>query len=148
MRHGYADNSSPDSARKLTNFGKERIFANQSLLKSHIDNLDYVITSPYKRASDTAKLMHKMFDVKSNLMTDKYLKPGARISNILILLKTLEAESVLLVGHMPDVSNLTLNLIDSEIIDLPFSPGSIAGISINGKLSPGTGTLKFLLPLE
>lgn len=148
MRHGYSDNGFPDAERILSSMGREKIKSNLSLIKTHIPSLEYVVTSPLKRAYQTAELIHKLLNVDSKLITESALAPGASIAESLLLAKSLEANSVLLVGHMPDVSQLTLNLIDSEIIDLPFSPGAIAGIKFQDEIREASGELKFMLPLE
>lgn len=148
MRHGYADNNSPDFERRLTETGKQKITKNLPLLKSHANKFDYVISSPLKRAADTAKLLHSAFNVETELLFDKALEPGSAVEDILVLLKSLKPESVLLVGHAPDVTILTLNLIKSDLLQLPFSPGSVAAVKINGELKLGTGELNLLLPME
>lgn len=148
MRHGYAENGSPDNERRLTNQGKEKLKKNLPLLRSHVNSFDYVVTSPLVRAKQTAEFIHKEMCVKNELIIDQSLQPGTSITDILIMINALNPESVLIVGHMPDVSYLTLNLINSEIFELPFSPGSIAGIKIDEELQTGTGELKFMLPME
>lgn len=148
MRHGYADNNTPDFERRLTEAGKQKISKNLPLLKQHANILDYVISSPLKRAADTAKLIHNEFNVENELLYDKALEPGSTIEDILVLLNTLKPETVLLVGHAPDVSILALNLIKSDLLQLPFSPGSVAAVKINGELKLGTGELNLLLPME
>lgn len=146
VRHGHADGTSPDSERNLTDFGRSKLIDVMTTWKTYIDKIDLIFTSPYKRSVETAKIIHKNFNVKKEIIKDRTLQPGIRISDVIATFSALDEEDILLVGHMPDVSDLVAELVAPTSFGYPFSPGTLAAIEFEGKIRMGAGKLKLLLP--
>jgi phosphohistidine phosphatase len=112
LRHGEADKSSDsgDYARPLTVPGTEEITQVAQWLKGLEVKLDAVITSPLKRAHQTASIVAKIFDIESKLMDWDELKPE---SNRIELYRKLSSKqlfkqesALLVVGHEPYLSEI------------------------------------------
>lgn len=148
VRHAHADNGYPDSERRLRDYGRNKLLEALPRWKEHIPKVDVILTSPYKRALETAEIIHSNYTVKEKLIVDKSLQPGMNIPDILTTLQALGKENVMVVGHMPDVADLVTSLTPKLSFEFPFSPGSLAAIEFNGEIKPKSGKLKFLLPSE
>lgn len=146
VRHGYADGGSPDSERRLTEYGHNKLIEMMPTWQNYINNIDVILSSPYKRALETAKIIHNYYKVDSKLIADDALQPGINISDVIITLFALDYKNVMLVGHMPDVSDLVSELVSPILNGYPFSPGTLAAIKFNGQLQKGSGKLELLLP--
>lgn len=148
VRHAHADNGYPDSERRLRDYGRNKLLEALPHWKEHIPKVDVILTSPYKRALETAEIIHSNYTVKEKLIVDKSLQPGMNIPDILITLRALGKENVMVVGHMPDVADLVTTLTPKLTFEFPFSPASLAAIEFNGEVNPKSGKLKFLLASE
>ncbi|WKZ70671.1 MAG: phosphohistidine phosphatase SixA [Melioribacteraceae bacterium] len=146
VRHGYADNTSPDSQRALTDEGRQKLIKMIPQWKSYIPKIDIIFTSPYKRAYQTAQVIHKGFNVKEKLLEDNELQPGFISSNFIATLSSLEYKDIMIVGHMPDVSDLVAELTSPMSFGFPFAPGTLAAIEFEGRVRIGAGKLKLFLP--
>jgi phosphohistidine phosphatase len=148
VRHAHADNGYPDSERRLRDYGRNKLLDALPHWKEFIPKVDVILTSPYKRALETAEIIHSNYSVEEKLIVDKSLQPGMNIHDVLITLQALGKEHMMLVGHMPDVADLVTSLTPKLSFEFPFSPASLAAIEFNGEIKPKSGKLKFLLPSE
>jgi len=118
LRHGVAVESSPglpDSARALTRDGRMMAaeFA-RTFAKAGLDP-DVILCSPYLRAVQTAEITRSAFNDKPELTVLESLAPsGSHLSTISHLQK-IHRQSVMLVGHMPDLSELGSMLVRGNI---------------------------------
>lgn len=141
LRHGKAEKHADcDENRILTPSGKDTI----SCLGRELDRRNifptHLYTSPYLRALQTAKILNKSFDQPLDLQVTKILSCGAHTKGILELLQAHDKKDrIVLVGHMPDFSEIT-----QELLDLPkaiaFETGSFIGLKISNIKKP-TATL-------
>ncbi len=99
LRHGDAEDGSPDAERKLTAKGEEQARAAGAALKQIGVELDACLTSPKVRARDTARLACEQLGVEP---TDAQALRGGPFEPDEIAAG--HGESVLLVGHEPDFS--------------------------------------------
>ena len=144
-RHAEAGNANSDSKRELTEFGKTTLINSIKIWKQFIDEIEYIITSPYLRAKQTAELIKSEF-AGSTLFEDRKLTPGSNSEDLLEILKVLESQNILIVGHMPDLSYHVSFLVSYSGTRCVFEPAALACISFNGNIIKGGGVLKFLLP--
>ena len=111
LRHGEADKSSNsgDFGRLLTVEGAADVTHLAEWLKDLDVNFDVIITSPLKRAHQTASIVAKIFNIENKLMDWDELQPE---SNRIELYRKLsskqfkEESTVLIVGHEPYLSTL------------------------------------------
>ncbi|HEV2424930.1 MAG TPA: phosphohistidine phosphatase SixA [Terriglobia bacterium] len=114
MRHGLAADRSTgqeDSRRPLTPEGKERMQKIAAgLLKTGFAPA-LILSSPYVRAMETAKIVAEAITPAPPLDRCEALQPGATPEDLVAFLaRHPEHKRVLLVGHEPDLSALAARL--------------------------------------
>ena len=149
IRHGKAEPASPakkDIDRELTEEGISIIKRSVELWKNRIKSFDFIITSPFKRAVQTAEIIAELTNYKNELILDSILSPGSSTRSVIQLAEVLIGENIAFVGHQPDMSYHISSLACNSQVNLKFPPASIAKVSFNGSPQPGKGILEFLLP--
>ena len=133
LRHGDAEDGSPDAERRLTPEGEEQARAAGAALARLGVELDACVTSPKVRARDTARLACEALGVE--VSEDDRLEGGPfDVREVTAGL----GEELLLVGHDPDFS-MAVHTETGAQVRMP--KGGIAAID--------RGELKALLrPLE
>ena len=149
IRHGKAEPASPakkDIDRELTEEGVSIIKRSVDFWKNGIISFDFIITSPFKRAVQTAEIIAELMNYKNDLIIDRVLSPGSSTRSIIQLAEVLIGDNIAFVGHQPDMSYHISSLACNSQLNLKFSPASIAKVSFNGNPKPGKGLLELLIP--
>jgi phosphohistidine phosphatase len=149
IRHGEAEPASPakkDIDRELTEEGIKIIKRSVGFWKNGIISFDCIISSPFKRAIQTAKIIADLMNYKNDLIIDNALSPGSSTRSVIQLAEALNGDNIALVGHQPDMSFHISSLACNSQVNLKFSPVSISKVSFNGNPKPGKGILEFLFP--
>lgn len=154
IRHAKAldrsDWSGPDSERPLTDKGRKIMRQVARRLESDFPvRLDAILSSPYTRAHDTAKLLAKAFGMKQNLSLAEELTPSGDLR--LFLSRTLAAyppkSHVAIVGHEPALSRLAGMLLRQPgRLPLDFKKSGLCRIDVDGKPGVGAALLSWFLP--
>ena len=143
IRHADAEKSSPskkDSERKLTPEGISSIKAAVEGWKNLISSFDYIVSSPLKRAVQTAEIVAKAFHYKEEIVTDKRIA-GGNTEDLIEIANSLVGKEIAFVGHEPDFSKHVSALISSSGAYVNFKKGMIAKISFENKTRLAKGTL-------
>ncbi len=118
MRHGPAEDradSGMDSDRALTSSGRERVRAVARFLVELEEEPLAILTSPLVRAVQTAEIVAvvtKLSDRDGNVEVRRELGPGGPGAPALVRSLASSAERrVMVVGHEPDLSDLTTTLL-------------------------------------
>ena len=145
LRHGIAVDRDPvsfpdDSRRPLTLKGEDRIRGICEAMKALELSFEHLLSSPYRRASQTAEIVATELGLKKALEFRDDLTPEGDSKALVRHLSKLEPtpENVLLVGHEPYLSGLISQLISGEIaaaIDL--KKGGLAKLEIETQLRLG-----------
>jgi phosphohistidine phosphatase len=120
LRHGDAEDGSPDAERPLTEDGREQARAAGAALKALPEGIDACLTSPKVRAVDTAGL------VCAELGIEPQLEP--KLAGGPFDAEALAAglgENVLFVGHDPDFSMAVHTLTGAQV---RLKKGSLAAV--------------------
>jgi phosphohistidine phosphatase len=133
LRHGEAEQGSPDAERRLTEKG-ERQSRNAGLALERLGvTIDACLASPKVRAADTARLACEALGVEVRLepkLAGGPFDPEALATGL--------GENVLLVGHDPDFSAAVHSLTGAQV---RMKKGGLAGLE--------RGELKVVIrPLE
>ena len=152
LRHGQAGMASTDAARALTPLGKEQAIESALRLKQAGFRPGIIISSPYKRAMETAEIAKNV--ISNNIETAKSENPGKNVilNNIpeiqeeyAIALQDADAviyainaamaehDSILIVGHVPLFEELPFYICGTAA---RMKTGSYAWIEPDGIL-PG-----------
>jgi phosphohistidine phosphatase len=120
LRHGDAEDGSPDSERPLTDKGRQQARAVGAALKALDVELDACLTSPKVRAVETARLACEPLGVEPQL--EPKLAGGPFDAEALAAGL---GDDVLLVGHDPDFSMAVHSLTGAQV---RMKKGGLAGI--------------------
>ena len=120
LRHGDAEDGSPDSERPLTEKGREQSRAVGAALKALGVELDACLTSPKVRSADTARLACEPLGVEPQL--EPKLAGGPFDAEALAAGL---GDDVLLVGHDPDFSMAVHALTGAQV---RMKKGGLAGV--------------------
>jgi phosphohistidine phosphatase len=120
LRHGDAEDGSPDSERPLTEKGRKQSRAVGGALKALGVELDACLTSPKVRAADTARLTCEPLGVEPEL--EPKLAGGPFDAEALAAGL---GDEVLLVGHDPDFSMAVHSLTGAQV---RMKKGGLAGV--------------------
>jgi phosphohistidine phosphatase len=155
FRHGEAgkrlQSGSKDFDRPLTSTGQKEVESISISLKKLKINFDRIITSPLKRAHQTAVIVSNVFAMEDNRVEDwGELKPEGNRLELYKKLSQLKSDSsLLIIGHQPYLSEMIGNLIfdydsdnDPRII---LKKSGLAKIVITSLMPTMKGELCWLL---
>lgn len=141
LRHGEAapHGSQPDFQRALTEKGERQSRAAGGALARLGVRLDAVYTSPKVRAADTARLAVEGLGADVEPQPVDAVAGGFDASDLRDLLSAhRDGETVMVVGHEPDLSRLVHDLTGGRI---DFKKGGLAEL----RVERGAGELRALL---
>jgi phosphohistidine phosphatase len=150
LRHGDASTHSryDDSERPLTDTGIRQAASVGTFLQRINVRIDVALTSPLKRAQETASIVlshvkNQQFEISELLMN------GTDPQRLFEHLQKIKAPTVLLVGHEPYLSEIVSLLIGgNRNIEIEMKKCSLALVDASIPIHPGSGLLKFLIPVE
>jgi len=106
-----------------------------------------VLTSPAVRAVETGRLIAEAFPGRPELTTSERLKPGARIDAILKEVIGPARESIVAVGHQPDLGTLIAWLVaDGGPASFVLPPGTVACVEMQPDIQLPRASLRWLIP--
>ena len=148
LRHGEPIESSAwegdEAARPLTDEGIELMRQEAKALAGLSLGITLILSSPLKRAVQTAAITAEALGLSKAVRTDKRLAPGFDIAELqTILSDNAKAGTLLLVGHEPDFSLTVSACIGGG--DLEFKKGGLARVQIALTPEP-RGWLQWLFP--
>ncbi len=151
LRHGEAGKrlsaGSKDAERPLTVTGQKEVEEVAKSLRDLEIEFDFVVTSPLKRANQTAILVAKMLKNEKKLEDWNELKPeGNRLELYRKLSRLKQESSVLIVGHEPYLSKMISEIIsDGQNARIVLKKAGLARITITSSVPKMRGELRWLL---
>ena len=149
LRHGVAEDGNahiPDPDRALTGEGRRKL---RQVLQSAAGaglRPSLIMTSPLKRAVQTAEIASDVLKYKNDLLRTKALAPGSTVEQVWDEIRVHNAEaSLLLVGHNPLFSDLSGYLLGSNDIQVDFKKGAILRIDFERFTATPKGVLRWYL---
>lgn len=135
VRHGQAeDETRPDSARQLTDFGQKQATQTAEYVTTHYQP-DHFLVSPYDRAQQTlAELQTRAPKVPASVQEN--ITPSDDAREALIDLGKVEAECLVVVCHMSIVANIaglltgdypeSFSLAEARVFEMDFVMSGMA----------------------
>lgn len=158
MRHGIAGALGDggvlkDADRPLTLEGRARIKQEAEGIRKLGLKFNMIFMSPLLRARQTAEGIAEALDLQHKVKTLEALAPGrafveseGKNAEIFLELGAYQFDRALLVGHMPDLSELaSLLLTGHRNLNIEFKKGSICAIEIASIPPRGPGLLRWLM---
>jgi len=141
LRHASAGQSKNDPAkddkRALDDDGIEQCGYIGRALAALDVHVDVVISSPLKRATQTASLVGTEMGHEAKLVTDRALLPGASFPSFRDLLnRHSKQEAIMVVGHNPSMSEFLGKLIgDGTEAYVELKKGAVAKVEVDRKMA-------------
>lgn len=149
LRHGIAEDGRagmPDSERALTAEGKRKLRQVLKLAREVEVAPTLILTSPYRRAQETAAIAAELLGYKDEPVKTNVLVPSAHPEEVWDELKVYETEpQVLLAGHDPLFTDLTGYLLHAPGLPVDFKKGAIVRIQLDRFSAAPRGILKWML---
>jgi len=152
IRHAKAEsrdaNTWPDDdVRPLTAEGRAEQRAATRAMKKMGIKFDFLVTSPLLRARETTDIVAKGYRWAEPPQVAEEMghgySPGAVVK---LLAKFPPSAVVALVGHEPDLSDLTAALVTKDgRLNIAVKKSGVVGIEFDGAAEAGKGTLLFHL---
>lgn len=145
MRHGIAEPLSAaipdDFHRRLTAEGRDRTHRAALGLHQLVPKLDLLASSPKTRARQTAQIAREVFAGAAPHLIEWPELMEASVGAIIDKLSDLEAETVLLCGHEPYLSQLAAQLLTGlpDGLELEFKKAGVCALEVG--FEPTTATL-------
>lgn len=129
VRHGQAeDETRPDSARQLTDFGQQQAAQTAEYVTTHY-NPDYFIVSPYERAQQTlAAFQARAPKIPSSVQDN--ITPSDDARQALMDIASIEAQCLVVVCHMSIVAHIaglltgdhpeSFSLAEARVFEMEF----------------------------
>jgi phosphohistidine phosphatase len=148
LRHANAGqglvNPVRDEKRPLDKEGIEQCRYVGELLNLLDVQVDLILTSPLKRATQTASMVGNEIAYEQRIQTTPALHPSASYESFReLLLQVKELEAVMVVGHNPNMSQFLSLLITGGLSEraIDMKKGSVAQVEV----SPKRGVLNWLI---
>lgn len=140
---GYED----DSARPLTDAGRKKMRKIAKGLERLGVALDVILTSPYVRARDTAKILAERFDMMDRVFFSENLIPPGNFEELVFEIhEKYDLANVALVGHEPMLSNFTSWLTTGDTdVRMTLKKGGVAYLTSDSLYQDGRASLEWLL---
>jgi len=149
LRHAKAEEggpNTPDEERALTPGARKKMSAAALTIARLEPKFDAILTSPLRRARQTAEPVARALGRRDDLIETDALSPGADPREILREIQKRRMKRVLLVGHMPHLGRLLGYLLTGRWnAQMEMKKGALARIEFEGATPRPPGTLTLLL---
>jgi len=149
LRHAKAEEGgpgTPDGERALTPAARKRMRAAARAISRLEPKFDAILTSPLRRARQTADPVARALGQRKDLIETAALEPGADPEEILREIEKRRRRRVLLVGHMPHLGELLGYLLTGRPnTPIEMKKGALARVEFEGETPKPPGTLTLFL---
>jgi phosphohistidine phosphatase len=143
-RDTFAKTGKPDAQRPLTPKGIRRMKRAARGLRTLVPTIDLLVTSPLRRAVQTARIIAEAYGGVSVVERDE-LVPGASPKRLIDwLAERPRTKTACVVGHEPDLSELlTVLLAEESEQPTKLKKGSVSLVRFEGAIAASRGMLEW-----
>ena len=149
LRHGIAEEraaSGSDADRELTAEGRRKLELVLERAAAAGARPDVILTSPLKRAVQTAKVAAGALNFKKDLVEAPVLAPGGTPQGVWDTLRDYrESEEVLAAGHEPLLSQVVAFLLNCPALQVDMKKAALVTIELNAWRGQPHGVLRWML---
>ncbi|MBI4906429.1 MAG: phosphohistidine phosphatase SixA [Acidobacteria bacterium] len=149
LRHGIAEEQragARDSDRALTAEGKKRLREVFLMARSAGVNPELILTSPYRRAKETAQIAAEVLGTKQPVVTADVFTPMGDVREAWNEIRMHKgAHSVLVSGHEPLTGMLTGYLLNAPQLAIDVKKGCLIRVDVEAFGPQPRGVLKWML---
>jgi len=150
VRHAIAEDAAQaggsDAGRELTEEGRQRCGeVARGMVRLGFES-EIIFSSPLARARQTAEILREAMNVKEELSLLDSLAPGGDHSETLKQLARCGRSAAVIVGHMPDLSELASVLVaGNHESAFHFKKNAVLALSVDGCPGPGSAVVEGFL---
>ena len=149
FRHGAAEDRGPDgrdASRRLTDEGQSEVRRALALGANGRMSPGLVLSSPYVRAVETARVAADALGYRGQILTSAALEPDSSPSDVWSEIRAHSGESsILVVGHEPLLSETAAWLLGSTRVIVEFPKAALARIDFENLGPTPAGVLRWLV---
>jgi phosphohistidine phosphatase len=147
LRHGIAeDNAATDADRQLTEEGRQKLRRVLKRAAAAGVHPSLILSSPYKRALETAEIAAAELDYKGKILRVGSLTPDSSPPSVWSEIRGHRDESaILLAGHEPLFSSTVAFLLGSTQEMIDFRKAALVRIDVHGFGAQPQGVLQWML---
>ena len=148
LRHGIAENAQPgetDEDRELTDEGREKLSELLHRVGKCGVRPDTILTSPFKRAMQTAKLAAKILNAPDPVESDALVPHGTPRGLWNEIRANHDSEHLLLAGHEPLFSQSVSYLLDAPALKVDMKKGAMVAVEFGSVRGEPRGILRWML---
>ncbi len=148
LRHGIAEDAPPggsDAVRALTQEGKKKVRAVLECARRASVHPDVILTSPLKRAVETAEIAAAVLGVPGESIRTNALAPSGSPERVWKEIRARQAEGILLAGHEPLLSMVVAFLLGCPALQIRMKKAALVSIEMETKQTQPQGTLLWML---
>jgi len=148
LRHGIAEDAPPggsDADRALTQEGKQKL--RRVLERARDSGVDpgLILTSPLKRAVETAEIAATVLRVGSELVRTNTLLPAGSPERVWKEIRAHKVEELLIAGHEPLLSGVVAYLLGSPAVQVNMKKAALVSIELETAHPQPGGALNWML---
>jgi phosphohistidine phosphatase len=146
LRHGIAENSTPDSERALTAEGREKL--RRVLARARAAGVvpSLILSSPYRRALETAEIAGEVLGYHGKVVKTRALTPDAAPFDVWEEIRQRGDEpAILLASHEPLMSSLAAFLLASPALLVDMKKAALLRVDCERIGPEPKGVLKWML---
>lgn len=149
LRHGAAQPRAPGLAeadRKLTKQGRHEVARVMRRARESEVKIELVLTSPYRRAAQTASIAIERFRPTPRVEETPALLPEANPERVWQEIRAhTDTRAFMVVGHEPQLSRLVAYLLGTPALRMDLKKGALVRIRLESTAAAPHGELKWLL---
>ncbi|MDE3198230.1 MAG: phosphohistidine phosphatase SixA [Acidobacteriota bacterium] len=149
FRHGIAEDgkaAGPDSERQLTDEGRKKAAEVARLARKSGVTPSLILTSPYIRARQTARVAAEEMDYEGQIVTIESLVPHGSPEAVWADIRDYSgADSVLLAGHEPLMSRLVAFFLNAPSLRIEMKKAAMVRIDIESARANPHGILRWMI---
>ena len=146
LRHGIADNSTPDSERALTAEGREKLRRVLARARAADVAPSLILSSPYRRALETAEVAAEVLGYQGKVVKTRALVPDASpFDTWEEIRKRSDEHAILLASHEPLMSSLAAFLLASPVLLVDMKKAALVRVDCERTGPEPKGVLKWML---
>lgn len=149
FRHGIAEDAPAgrdDASRALTDDGKKNVAAVVRMVAKAGDTPSLILSSPYVRAMQTARIAADEFGYKGDIVTAKSLVPHGTPSGVWADIRDHRDEAtILLASHEPLLSQLVAFLLNSGSMQVEMKKAAMVRIDVASLGVAPRGVLRWMI---
>jgi phosphohistidine phosphatase len=143
LRHGIAEDGYPDEQRALTAEGKEKL---RKVLKRSGAKPSLILTSPYRRAVETAEIAAEVLGYTEELERANALTPNGSASGVWDEIRAHKGETaILLASHEPLMSATVAHFLGAPGVHVDMKKAALVRIDVDRLGPQPLGVLKWML---